>query len=92
MAERNSKGQFVKGSGGTSKKSKGKKSKGKTSKKSKGLDARVAQLEANQGRIISAHNALESRVSEHDRVIARLSSVVGERFRVIKGGKRSKAA
>lgn len=86
MAERNSKGQFVKGSGG-SKSRKGKGSKGKGSKGSAGgaLGARVARLEAQHRGVVLAVNELGRRVSEHDRAIAQISSVLGERF-----GKSSK--
>lgn len=84
MAERNSKGQFVKGSGGGSKSRKGK---GKGSKGSAGgaLGARVARLEAQHRGVVLAVNELGRRVSEHDRAIAQISSVLGERF-----GKASK--
>lgn len=81
MAERNSKGQFVKGSGGGSKR-KGKGSKGKGSKGSASgaLGARVARLEAQHRGVVLAVNELGRRVSEHDRAIAQISSVLGERF------------
>lgn len=83
MAERNSKGQFVKGSGG----SKSRKGKGKGSKGSAGgaLGARVARLEAQHRGVVLAVNELGRRVSEHDRAIAQISRVLGERF-----GKASK--
>lgn len=80
MAERNSKGQFVKGSGGNkSRKGKGKGAKGKGSAGG-ALGARVARLEAQHRGVVLAINELGRRVSEHDRAIAQISSVLGERF------------
>ena len=85
---RNSKGQFVKGSGakrttkkGTAKKGTAKKGTAKKKSSERSLDGRVERLERAHLGLVRVVSNLEQRVSEHDRAIAAIGSVVGERYR-----------
>lgn len=89
MAKRNSKGQFVKGSGGSksSKSSKRKGSKRKGSKSGGSIEARLSRVEHNQKLLVGVVDGMEQRLSRVEGVVSKLAGGIGARFKR-KGGKR----
>ena len=87
MAKRNSKGQFVKGSGGAKK---GAKKRPKKGAKGGSLEARVARLEGNQALLVGVVDGLETRVTRVESVVSKLAGAMGERFSAKKRKKRAK--
>ena len=91
MAKRNSKGQFVKGSGGSkssgSSKRKGSKRKGAKGAKGAGIEARVSRLEHNQKLLVGVVDGMEQRLSRVEGVVSKLAGGIGARFKR-KGSKR----
>lgn len=80
---RNSKGQFVKGSGGGgAKKKKGAKKKGTRKASSKGLEARVSRLEHNEKLLVGVVDGMESRLTRVEDVVGKLTGAMGDRFKV----------
>jgi len=92
MAKRNSKGQFVKGSGGSgSSKRKGSKrkgAKGAKGAKGSGIEARVSRLEHNQKLLVGVVDGMEQRLSRVEGVVSKLAGGIGARFGKRKGSKR----
>lgn len=84
MVKRNSKGQFVKGSGG-SKSSKSSKRKG--SKGGGSIEARLSRVEHNQKLLVGVVDGMEQRLSRVEGVVSKLAGGIGERFKR-KGSKR----
>lgn len=78
MAKRNSKGQFVKGSGG-SKKSTAKKTRAK--KGGGSIESRVSRLEHNQKLIVGVVDGMEARLTHVEDAVGQLAGAMGARFK-----------
>lgn len=75
-AKRNSKGQFVKGSGGAKKGAK------KGARKGSGsIESRVSRLEHNQKLIVGVVDGMEARLTHVEDAVGQLAGAMGARFK-----------